>query len=109
MKPKDKYITAPEQIRLQKLILKVARSFFGEDFSTGGCTPFYSPRDWEERGEEYGTHSKLVVVHDGGDLAYFFDYNQEAYSYMLKMQKALEAAGYYSEACTCWYSAIYKR
>ena len=106
-KSRDKYLTAGDQIRLQKLILFVARSSISE-FSTGGCTPFYSAKQWKDKGEEYGLSSKLIVCHDGGDLAYFFNWNYGAYESIEKMRKALELAGYYAEQCTGWYTAIYK-
>lgn len=104
---KDKYITAENQIRLQKLILKVARETF-PDFSTGGCTPFYTSEAWAARGEDYGTKSKLVVVYDGGELRPFFSLD-EGYTLYEKMRKALDEAGYWVEQCTGWYSAIYKK
>lgn len=43
---------------------------------TGGCTPFYSPRQWKERGEWHAiggepTGVVLVVCHDGGDMSHY--------------------------------------
>lgn len=100
----EKYVTSPTQKRLQRLILSVADKEC-VDFSTGGCTPFYSPKQWKEREEEWGLKSKLIVVH----LAYFFNYDYESYSLMEKMRLALEAKGYWVEQCTSWYSCIYKK
>ena len=80
----------------------------GSEFSTGGCKLFYSPKEWKDRGEEYGTESLLVVVHDGGDAAYWFNYDYMAYSMIDKMTKELqEKLNVYAEQCTCWYTAIY--
>ena len=39
-----------------------------EATNTGGCRVFYSPQEWAERKETYGTKAELIVVHDGGDL-----------------------------------------
>ena len=75
---------------------------------TGGCRLFYSPKEWKERGEEYGTDAALVVVYDGGDAYNFFSFNTEAVSYLDAMTEALKAVGVHSEACTGWYSAVYE-
>lgn len=78
---------------------------------TGGCKAFYSPSEWEERGEDYGKGSVLIVCHDGGDLACFFNWDQAdetGYRMINDMQEALDAEGLYAEQCTGWYTAIYK-
>lgn len=86
---------------------------------TGGCKTFYSPEEWRERGEEYGTSSKLIVVYDGGEVALSFSmdaaYNELArpgtkncYRFYEAMSKALEEAGFYVEECTGWYAAVYE-
>lgn len=83
---------------------------------TGGCRAFYSPKEWQVRGEEYGTKSELLVVYDGGDLRYCFSLDacyetgaKDCYSLYEGMQAELEKIGLYFEECTCWYSAIYSR
>jgi hypothetical protein len=91
-----------------QVVLTVAEKMLGEPVNTGGCRAFYSPQEWEEREEEYGLNADLIVVHDGGDLTEFFDWNRCQYSWIEKMSEALEAKGYFVEQCTCWYSAIYK-
>jgi len=75
---------------------------------TGGCTPFYTPKQWKERGEAYGYNSELIVVHDGGDVAAWFNYDYECYKCIDEMNEALEEVGLYAEPCTGWYTAIYK-
>jgi hypothetical protein len=75
---------------------------------TGGCQAFYTPEEWKERGEQDGLTSELIVVHDGGDLAPFFNGDYEQFNLKSSMHKALEKAGYYSQQMTCWYTAIYK-
>lgn len=74
---------------------------------TGGCKAFYSPKEWRERGEAYGTDSVLIVVHDGGDLAYRFNYDHGCFGLVNEMAGALNEVGFYAEPCTSWYSAIY--
>lgn len=75
---------------------------------TGGCRTFYSPAEWRQRGEEYGLESMLIVCHDGGDVATFFNYAHECDSRVEKMQEALERVGYWADPCTSWYTAIYR-
>lgn len=75
---------------------------------TGGCRLFYSPAEWKERGEDYGTKASLIVVYDGGDAYHYFSFNTEAVSYLDKMTAALKAVGVHSEACTGWYTGIYE-
>lgn len=74
---------------------------------TGGCKAFYSPQEWEARGEEYGTKSVLVVVHDGGEVGRYFNYDKEDYKAIERMNAKLKSVGLWFESCTCWYSAIY--
>lgn len=76
---------------------------------TGGCKTFYSPKEWAERGEEYGLDSELIVVYDGGEVKEFFCYLEENDDCMEIMDQALASVGVYDEPCTCWYSAIYPR
>lgn len=75
---------------------------------TGGCRLFYSPQEWKDRGEAYGTEALLVVVYDGGDAYHHFSFNTEAVSYLDGMAKALQTVGLMAEACTGWYSAVYE-
>ena len=75
---------------------------------TGGCKAFYSPREWVERGEDYGVNAVLIVVHDGGDLAPIFNYSYERYALMEEMVACLDKVGVFAEQCTNWYTAIYK-
>lgn len=78
---------------------------------TGGCRAFYTPKEWADRGEEYGRGSVLVIVYDGGDLRYALDPTACAdagWTLQDKLHRLLETAGYYAEPCTCWYSAIYR-
>ena len=74
----------------------------------GGCKAFYSPIEWAARGEKYGCNSVLVLVHDGGALRDFCNYDAECPSRIEAMIKALEPLGLYVESCTGWYSAVYE-
>jgi len=73
----------------------------------GGGGRFYSPQEWEDRGEEYGLGSLLVVTHDGGDHAPAFNWDYEAYDLMEELRLRLQKIGVYVEQCTSWFSAIY--
>lgn len=74
---------------------------------TGGCTTFYTPEEWKARGEDYGTESLFVVVHDGGDVAAVCNYDYGDYALIEEGSKALAKAGAFVENCTGWYSAVY--
>ncbi len=77
--------------------------------STGGCKAFYTPKEWEARGEQYGTKSHLILVHDGGIFSDYNDYNMDCDGGWIEAtRKELEAIGLYVEPCTCWYVAFYE-
>lgn len=92
--------------KLEQLILETAQSVLGEVDTAGRS--FYSPKEWKARGERYGLQSELIVVHDGGDLASFFNPDYGSWKLQSAMNEALEKVGYYAEPCTTWYTAIYK-
>jgi len=74
---------------------------------TGGCKAFHNPKQWTG---EYGRKSHLVIVYEGGDLGYFFDYDQASelsYSTLNTMEEAFKGTGLYTECCTSCYSAVY--
>lgn len=89
---------------------KVITRFFAQArrTNTGGCRTFYSPAEWAERGEKYGCDSLLVVVHDGGDVARTVNLNYGNYQSHDRLEGKLTEAGFYMEACTCWYAAVYR-
>ena len=90
----------------RKVILKVAKEY-GLSY-TGGCTPFYSPKEWKERGERYGTESLLIACHDGGDLSAFFCPYEASETLAEALRMALAEKGLFFENCTGWYTAIYE-
>jgi hypothetical protein len=75
--------------------------------SGGGGKAFYTPEEWSDRGEDYGQGAVLIVVHDGGDQARYFNLDYEQYGAFDRMNTRLEQLGLYAEQCTCWYSAVY--
>lgn len=84
---------------------------------TGGCKLFYSPQEWNERGESHGLTSVLVVVYDGAAAgrALSFDKAYESarpgfdcYALLENLQDKLRENGLFFEQCTTWYSAIYR-
>ena len=92
--------------KLEQLNLETAKTVLGEVDTAGRS--FYTPAEWKARGERYGLQSELIVVHDGGDLASFFNPDYGSWKLQSAMNEALEKAGYYAEPCTTWYTAIYK-
>ena len=88
----------------------VIRDFLAEHDATnhGGGGKFYSPSQWADRGEAYGTNSLLVITHDGGDHAGAFNLDYEQYEMNNELQKRLMSRGMFVEGCTCWYSAVYR-
>jgi len=68
---------------------------------------FYTPQEWDQRGEDYGTDSMLIVVHDGDEIGALFSYDHECYAFIESTDAALKAIGAYAEPCTMWYTAIY--
>jgi len=91
--------------RAAEIILKVLKK---HDMTyTGGCRAFYTPKEWCEREEKYGLNSELIVCHDGGNLAHFFNWDYEEYALLDEMFFALEEEGYTPDPCYGWYTAIY--
>lgn len=74
----------------------------------GGGGKFYTPQQWADRGESYGTSSLLVITHDGGDHAMAFNLDYGQYKLNDELQAALRAQGMFVEGCTNWYSAVYR-
>jgi len=75
--------------------------------SGGGCKAFYTPEEWRDSGEEYGHGAVLIVVHDGGHMARYFNLSYEQYACVDRMGTRLRTLGLYAEQCTGWYSAVY--
>lgn len=99
-----------EALEAAKIIMSAMTSNFPNDWelSGGGCKVFYSPEEWQERGERYGDGSVLVVTYDGGDHKTFFNYDYECNDSIAAMDNALLKAGYNHEPINHWSTAIYK-
>jgi len=95
-----------EEKAIAKKVLSIIQKNIAKP-SGGGCRAFYTAKEWQERGEDYGQGADLIIVHDGGDQAPFFNIDYMAYDAMEEMRQALEEVGAYAEQCTSWYSAIY--
>lgn len=94
-----------EGLKAAEAILAVMRKH-GEPHS-GGCKCFYTPEEWEARGEEYGVNSVLIVCHDGGTQAQFFNWDYMDYAKIDEVCVALKPLGLFAEQCTSWYSAVH--
>jgi hypothetical protein len=90
-----------------KKIAKLINAFLDERGQNDTGNKMYSPKVWEERGEDYGTNSLLIITHDGGNHAPFFSHDYSADAAMEDLRSYLEDRGVYVEQCTSWYSAIY--
>jgi len=92
-------------------IMRMFHDLMPDGVDAGGCTTFYSPAEWEARGEVYSQDAELVVVYDGGEVGIFFDYDKAyefgTYSWQEKMADALLKLGLYFECGTCWYGGVY--
>lgn len=97
-----------EEYKIIKLIRDTAEELLQEKPYTGGCRTFYTQEEWRTRLEQWGNDAVMVICHDGGDYAHFFNQDYESYSFYNKMDEALRAAGYWPEALTCWATAIYR-
>jgi len=94
-----------EQAReVAEAIVACAREHLGDDPHTGGCKAFYDPKNWKY---DFSNNAVLMVAHDGGDFAPFFNWDYESYDLIESLSAYLEPLGYYAEQCTTWYSGIY--
>lgn len=89
----------------------VIHDFLQEEDATyhGGGGTFYTPQQWADRDELYGLGSLLIVTHDGGNHAPYFNVDYGQYAAQERLGTRLEVAGFWCEQATSWYSAVYKR
>lgn len=92
----------------QREIAEVIMSVLPPNAQGDGANAFWKPADWKERGEQYGCNGELVLVHESSDLAPYCNFDCQQYDKMDQMVLALQKIGMYVEACTHWYSAVYK-
>tara|TARA_R100000458_G_C8094866_1_gene124010 strand:- start:38 stop:403 length:366 start_codon:yes stop_codon:yes gene_type:complete len=108
-------LAAPEGklSKAAKKAIEIIQTFMlRNEFTTGGCTTFYSPSEWKERGEQYGHDSQLIVVYDGGDLhsvmnPHYSSFPSVYYKYEAELMRELEEEGLILEQCYSWHGAIY--
>ena len=92
----------------QRLLAEVIWSYACDDagnVDTGGTQPFYSPQEWRQREEEWGTESLLIVVYDGVPTlrrAICFGTQPQA------LYNELQGLGAWSEEATGWYSCVHQ-
>ena len=99
--------------KARQLAHAIRDHLISEGVETGGCTTFYSPAEWRDRGERF--HSDhLIVVYDGGGVAPYFSLDAtalpwsgpEAYHRYEAMMALCKEHGFYFEEATGWYSCI---
>ena len=98
---------SPEGVKAWGTVVRLLQE--KDDLHSGGHTHvFYSPAAWRAKGDGYGLDSELVILHDGGTHAAYFNYNYGNHSAINCMRQAMTEQGLYTEGCTSWYSAVYK-
>jgi hypothetical protein len=92
----------------RRVAQEIVRTLAAHDALGSRERVFYTPKEWAARGEDYGHGSLLIIVHEGGDHAPFFNLDACAYTCFDEMQRNVSALGVgYVEQCTGWYSAVY--
>lgn len=77
-------------------------------YSGGHKHVFYTPEQWRDKSMDYWQGAELIVVHDGGSHAPFFNSLYEATALKVRMDLALARAGFYAEPATSWFTRICK-
>lgn len=96
-----------KQKSIVDIFVKVAKEFTGE--VSAELKTFWTPEEWKDKGEDYGTESELVVCYDGlNSFSHICDTMSGSISAHEKLQDELFKAGYFFEQCTNWYGAVYK-
>jgi hypothetical protein len=72
-----------------------------------GSRVFYTPDQWKQRGEKYGTDSLLVCVYDGAECRRALALSGEDYRHVDAFAAILNDIDVFAEECTGWYAAIY--
>ena len=85
---------------------KVIAFFADKDIDIKGeC---YTEDEWGARGERCCEKAGLVVIHDGGSHAPYFNHDYGAYGLMEELRLFVEPFGWYVEQGTSWYSGFYE-
>lgn len=88
-------------------ILEAAGLVMGRAPYTGGCRTFYTPEEWKEKENYEVTNELLFICHDGGEFGNLCSYDREQYGLMEEFDNLLNKKGYYTEAGTNWWTAVY--
>lgn len=67
---------------------------------------FYSAEEWRKREEEFGNDALLVVVHDGGDHSFAFNWDKGRHDLIEKLNRKMLRHNFLVEQCTSWYSRV---
>ena len=96
--------------KIARIVKQAAENALGREIEVGypRFPDFYSPERWRERGEEFGRNAELIIVHDGGDYAPLLNLGYCCYELFDKMIEEMDKTEYWTEQCTCWYTAVYK-
>lgn len=72
-----------------------------------GSRVFYSPAEWQKRGEAYGTESLLIICYEGAEIKRALSFDGEDYRMMERLSKRLEKLDVFTEEATAWYSTLH--
>ena len=94
---------------------KIIREFLEKnllDYAPPESNLFMSPKDWKDRGEEYGDGAELILIHEGFDAGEALSLDKACYSpagYRLyeELNKKLREEGLWMEEMYCWSCAVY--
>ena len=92
---------------------QIIRRFCKSHDLQAGQRVFYSPDEWAARGEEYGTNSLLIVIHEASEAGIAlsmdgaYEMNRGNYDLYEALRKELEKKHVYLEQATRWYSCLY--
>jgi hypothetical protein len=99
--------------KARNLIHKIREYAKDRKWDSGGHRKiFYSPEEWRERGEHFGTNAAFVILHECGDHAKYFSldaaYDCGTYAYHDEFFHWLKDNGFWSEQLYRWSSGVYE-
>lgn len=98
---------SPEGVKAWGTVVRLLQEK-GNLHSGGHTHVFYSPAAWRAKGEVYGLDSELVILHDVGSHAAYFNYNYGNHSAIKCMRQALTEQGLYTKVFFDSNAAVYK-
>lgn len=106
IEPYDVNLTIPpELIPAARYFCRDLRAYVGVDSSCGGCQAFYTPEEASNIVNTAG--AVLVVIHDGGALAPYFNLSYECYDLYDKVDTLLGIRGLWRESYNAAVTLIY--